>query len=282
MGTRARRLTQAFGPLRWAALAFLLALAAAALIGPFLLPDPLAQNVTSARLPLGAPGHPLGTDDLGRDVLSRLLHGARTELVIALGATLTAMTLGTTLGLLGGYFRGPVEMATMRVVTDVLLCFPPVILALLVVTIYGPGTATLICVMGVLYAPTFARIAFGQALTVRRMEYVDAARAYGAPVTTTLGRVVLPNIASPIIVQGSLIMAASILLESGLSYLGLGVPAPAPSWGSMVASGQRFMASDPTLIAVPGAVIVLTILSFSLLGDALRDWLDPRGKARHA
>jgi peptide/nickel transport system permease protein len=283
MGTKktAARLHGAFTPLRWVALAVVAALIAAATVGPFLLHiDPLAQDVANRMLPPGTPGHLLGTDELGRDVVTRLVHGARVELLIAFGATSVAVVCGTLLGLLGGYFGGITEFLSMRLVSDVLLAFPPIILALLVVAIYGPGAWTLIAVMGILFTPTFARIVYGQTLSVKRLEYVDAAKAFGAKTTTTLFQVVLPNIAAPIVVQFSLIVASAVLLESGLSYLGLGVVAPAPSWGAMVAAGQRYMASTPAAILVPSVTVVITIVSFGLLADALRDWLDPRGKAR--
>lgn len=279
MRHKLRRLLRAFGPLRWGALAFLLLVVASSLLAPVFALDPITQDITSAKLPIGSSGHILGTDGFGRDVLSRLLHGAGVELVIAFGATIIAFVLGTLLGLLGGYFGGFVETATMRIVVDVLLAFPPVILALLIVTIYGPGVVTLVVTLGILFSPIFARTAYGQTLSVRRNEYVEAARAFGAGTPRILIRTVLPNIAAPLVVQASLVMASSILLESGLSFLGLGVVPPSPSLGSMVADGQRYMATEPQLILVPSALIVLVILSFSLLGDLLRDWLDPRGKA---
>lgn len=282
--TRLRRFAGAFTPLRWVALAFVLALVILGALAPVVLTaDPIAQDVANRLLPPGSPGHLLGTDEYGRDVVTRLLFGARVELVIALGATALAAVLGTLLGLIGGYFGGIAEFFTMRLASDVLLAFPPVILALLIVTIYGPGALTLIVVMGILFTPGFARIVYGQTLSVKRLEYVDAAKAFGARTPTALFRVVLPNVTAPIVVQFSLIMASSILLESGLSYLGLGVVPPAPSWGGMVASGQRYMSADPSTILVPSAVVVLTILSFGLLADALRDLLDPRArKGRNA
>ncbi|MEU1259312.1 ABC transporter permease [Streptomyces chartreusis] len=280
MHTSLTRLRAAFTPLRYGAVVYLLVLIIAALAAPATGHDPLSQDIAGSMADPGTNGHLLGTDQLGRDTLTRILYGARTELVIAIGATAFAAMLGTLPGLLGGYFRRYVEFITMRIVGDVLLAFPPIVLALLIVSIYGPGTLTLIVVMGILFSPTFARLSYGQTLTVKNAEYVDAARAYGASTPRTLFGVVLPNILAPLIVQFSLVMAASILLESGLSYLGLGVVPPAPSWGSMIADGQRYMANDLNLILIPSIFIVLTILSFSLIGDTLRDWLDPRGRRR--
>lgn len=273
------RLRSAFRPLRVVALVYVILMLIVMVLAPILAPaDPLAQNITNSMMPPGSPGHFLGTDNLGRDVLSRLMYGAQIELLIALGATVLAMVLGTIVGVLGGYYSGLVEFLTMRVGVDVVLAFPPIILALLAVTIAGPGAVTLILVMGVLFAPIFARIAYGQTLSVKKLEYVEAAQAYGAKSPIILGRVILPNISSPIIVQFSLTIAASILLESGLSYLGLGIVPPTASWGVMVAEGQRYMATDPLALLVPASALVITILSFGLLGDVLRDYNDPKAE----
>ncbi len=274
------RLRAAMTPLRWVAFGYVVAVLVVVVAAPVFAPhDPLQQDVSLRLLPPGTEGYLLGTDELGRDILSRLMYGARVELLIALGATLLAMVLGTLVGLAGGYFGGLVEVLTMRVGVDVLLAFPPIILALLAVTLRGPGAGTLIIAMGVLFAPTFARITYGQTISVKRLEYVEAATAFGAPTTTRMFQVVLPNVSAPIIVQFSLTIANAVLLESGLSYLGLGVVPPTPSWGSMVAQGQRYLATEPHALLVPGAVIVLTILAFGLLGDALRQWLDPKSRS---
>lgn len=274
------RLRQAMTPLRVGAAAYVALMVVVVVAAPLLAPqDPLAQDVGSRLLRPGDGGHLLGTDALGRDLLSRLMHGARVELFIALGATLLAMGVGTLLGLLGGYFGGVVETLTMRVVVDVVLAFPPIILALLAVTLNGPGAATLILAMGVLFAPVFARITYGQTISVKRLEYVEAATAFGASTSRRLFGIILPNVSAPVIVQFSLTIATAILLESGLSYLGLGVVPPTPSWGSMVAEGQRYLSSDPHALLVPGAAVVLTILAFGILGDALREWLDPKSRS---
>lgn len=275
------RLRQALTPLRIVMVAYLLVILVVMFLAPFIAPyDPIAQNVAQRLLPPLTDGHLLGTDELGRDILTRIMYGAQIELFIALGATVFAMCLGTLLGLLGGYFSGITEFVTMRLVIDVILAFPPIVLALLAVTLYGPGAMTLIITMGVLFAPLFARITYGQVLSVKREEYVDAARTFGAPTMVVMFRTVLPNASAPLIVQFSLTIAAAILLESGLSYLGLGVVPPNPSWGSMVAQGQRYLTTDPHALLVPGAVIILTILAFGILGDALRDLLDPKAKKR--
>lgn len=275
------RLKQAITPLRVIMVVYLVVIILMMALAPVLAPyDPIAQNLSMRLQPPFTDGHLLGTDEMGRDILSRIMYGAQVELFIALGATVFSAVLGTVLGLLGGYFNGLTEVVTMRLIVDVILAFPPIILALLAVTLYGPGSVTLIIAMGVLFAPIFARITYGQVLSTKREEYVDAARTFGAPTPAVLFRTVLPNVSAPIIVQFSLTMAAAILMESGLSYLGLGVVPPTPSWGSMVAQGQRYLTSEPHALLIPGAVIVLTILAFGILGDALRDLLDPKAKKR--
>lgn len=237
--------------------------------------DPLAQDISNRFAPVGTPGHWLGADNFGRDTLSRSLLGIQAELIVALSATMISMIFGTIIGLLAGYFRGIAEIIGMRGV-DVILAFPPIIIALLAATLYGPGTLTLIVVLGILFIPQFARISYGQTLSISQKEFVEAAEVFGANPFVRLFRVILPNIAAPIFVQFSLTMAAAVLLESGLSFLGLGIVPPDPSLGAMVAAGQRHMVSEPTVLLVPAILLSLIILAFSLLGDALRDWLDPR------
>lgn len=237
--------------------------------------SPLEQDITNRFAPVGTPGFWLGADDFGRDILSRSIHGIQAELIVAISATLIAMVLGTIIGLLAGYFRGLAEIIGMRGV-DVILAFPPIIIALLAATLYGPGAGTLIVVLGILFIPQFARISYGQTLSISKKEFVEAAEIFGANPFIRIFRVILPNIAAPIFVQFSLTMAAAVLLESGLSFLGLGIVPPDPSLGAMVADGQRHMASEPAVMLVPAILLSLIILAFSLLGDALRDWLDPR------
>ncbi len=271
-----RRLRKSLNPVRIAGIVFVVAIVLVTLLAPFLgLPDPLAQDIANQLLPIGSEGHLLGTDRFGRDILSRLIFGGRVELLIALGATAVALLLGTFLGLVGGYFGGIAEVLSMRSV-DVILGFPPIVLALLVVTIYGSGAATLIVVMGILFAPRFARLTYGQVVSIRNVEYVEAARVFGSGPVRIVGTVVLPNVSAPLIVQAPLTLATSILLESGLSYLGLGVTPPNPSWGLMVADGQRDIIAHPSLVTIPALLIVTTILAFGLVGDVMRDWLDPR------
>lgn len=271
-----KRLRILMTPTRIAAAVILTFIIVSCLLADVLAPvGPLVQDREARFAAIGTPGHPLGTDYLGRDVLSRLLYGGREELFVAVSATLLALVIGVTLGLLGGYFGWLAEMLTMRTV-DVILAFPAIVVALLITTFTGPSSLTLITVMGVLFVPQFARLTFSQVRVTSRLEYVDAARVFGAGSTTILVKTIVPNMIGPVTAQFSLTMAAAILLESGLSYLGLGVPAPNPSWGQMIAEGTRYLGSTFVPVGVPALAVVVTILSFSVLGDALRDAFDPK------
>jgi peptide/nickel transport system permease protein len=253
-----------------AAVVLLLALAA-----PLLpLPDPVRQDV-ARRLAAPSAAHWLGQDEYGRDVLSRIIWGARVSLSVALAASSIGAVAGTLLGILGGYFRGLVELVTLRV-AEVVLCFPPLLLALLVVTLLGPGTGTLIFSLSILFTPGFARVAYAETLSARAQDYVAAQEALGAHPARILSRTLLPNIASPLIVQFSLTMAAAMLLESGLSFLGLGVVPPAPSWGLMIRGARATMEQAPVLLLWPCLALTGTVLVLNLLCDRLRDVLDPR------
>ncbi|MCQ9369443.1 ABC transporter permease [Brevibacterium sp. 50QC2O2] len=245
-------------------------------VGSVLFPvaDPLKQDVVN-RFAGPGNGHFLGTDELGRDTWARLLQGVRVELLITVTATLIAMVLGTVLGLLAGWYQRLGDLLLMRVV-DVILAFPPIIIALMATTLYGTNKATLVLVMGILFIPSFARVVHGQVMSVAGLEFVAAAQVFGAGTWRRIFTVVLPNCLTPIIVQFTTVMAAAILLESGLSFLGLGVQAPEPSLGSMVAGAQRFMTDYPVQLIIPAVAVSLIILSFGLVGDFLRDVLDPR------
>ncbi|MCA1646509.1 MAG: ABC transporter permease [Chloroflexi bacterium] len=247
----------------------------AAVIGPTVAPhDPLEIN---PRLTLRtfAPGYLLGTDEFGRDLLSRMIYGARPTLTVAIGATTIALVLGTLCGMVAGYLRGLLDQLIMRSL-DTLLSFPPILLAMMVVGFLGPGVRNLVIVIGVLFVPTFARLAYAETLRIKELEYVSAARALGATSPRMLMQHILPNITAPLIVQFSLAMAAAILLESGLSFLGLGVVPPESSWGLMIAGARNYMAQAPNYVLWPALVIAATILAINTAGDALRDLLDPR------
>ncbi len=259
----------------WLPGAFVGIIVLVALAAPFLdLANPIRQDI--ARRLTGPSGDALlGRDEFGRDVLARLIWGARTSLFVAFSATIIAGAAGTALGLLAGWFRGVSELLAIRSM-DVILCFPPVLLALLIVTLLGPGAVTLILVLSVLYLPGFARVAYAETLSIRSRDYVEAARALGAPSPRILLRTLLPNIAGPVLVQVSLGVASAIVLESGLSFLGLGVVPPSPSWGLMIRGARATMEQAPLLLLWPCLALTLTILAMNFLCDALRDAVDPR------
>ncbi len=217
----------------------------------------------------------LGTDEFGRDVFTRLIYGAQPSLIVAVGATILAMGIGVILGVLAGFFRGWIEQVLMRLV-DALLCFPPILLAMVVVGLLGPGVLNLVIVIGILYSTTFARLAYASTLQIKAMEYVTVAVAVGVNNRRLIWQHILPNILSPLIVQASLTAAATILLESGLSFLGLGVVPPTPSWGLIIGAARNYMYQSPMYVVWPSLLIALIVLAINTFGDTLRDFLDPR------
>jgi peptide/nickel transport system permease protein len=223
--------------------------------------------------------HLLGTDEFGRDILSRLAYGARITLLVAAASVLLAAVGGTLLGSFAAYAGRGVETVIMRTM-DGMLCFPPILLGIFVVTFLGPSIVNLILVIGVLYIPRFTRVVHSSTLAIRELEYVESARALGASAVRVIGRAILPNILAPIFVQASLAAGHAILMESGLSFLGLGPPPPTPSWGRMVEQSGRFMQLSFLPLLWPSAAISATVLAFNLLGDGLRDLLDPRLRNR--
>lgn len=260
----------------WAA-SYLGVLIVLGLLAPWISPhDPLELNPLQVLAP-PSPTYWLGTDEFGRDILSRLIYGIRPSLTIALTSTLLALMPGLFLGVLAGYYRGWLEQVIMRT-SDTILCFPPIILALVVVGFLGPSIINLVVVIGLLYIPTFVRLAYASTLQVMEAEYITATRALGVPDLRVLTRHIIPNIMSPILVQCGTTMAAAILLESGLGFLGLGVPAPNPSWGLMIGAAKGYLAQSATYVLWPSVIIALTILVLNQLTDTLRDHLDPRTK----
>lgn len=247
-----------------------------ALFAPFLTDqDPVKMNIAE-RLQPPSLDHYLGQDEYGRDILARLLYGARVSLAVALLAAAAAGVIGVAIGLFGGYFGGIVELFTVRL-TDIVLSFPPMLLALLIVTILGPGAETLTLVLIILYTPGYARVAYGETLSVRSVEYVEASRALGAQAGRILFLTILPNISGPIIVQFSLTVASAILIESGLSFLGLGVVPPDSSWGLMIRAARGYMVYSPLPLLWPCLALTVTVLAVNALCDALRDIYDPKG-----
>ena len=260
--------------LPWTGVVSVAAIVLLALAAPLLgLPNPMAMDVAN-RLAGPSAAHWLGQDEYGRDVLTRLIWGARTSLTVAFSAAALACVIGTTLGVTGGFLRGIVEVLTLRSI-DVLLCFPPLLLALLVVTLLGPGAATLIPVLALVYLPGFTRVAYAGVLTARSQDYVEAMRVLGARRWRIMLFTILPNIGGPVLVQFSLSAASAVVLESGLSFLGLGVVPPAPSWGLMIGAARATMVQAPLLLLWPGLALTLTILAMNALCDGLRDAVDP-------
>lgn len=236
--------------------------------------DPVAMDIAD-RLSPPSVDHILGQDEYGRDIFARLLFGARVSISVALFSAFWAGVLGVTLGIVGGYFGGVAELVTVRL-ADIILSFPPILLALLIVTILGPGVETLGLVLTILYMPGYARVAYGETLSVRSMEFVEAARAQGSPPWRVLALTIFPNILGPLIVQFSLTVASAVLIESGLSFLGLGVVPPDPSWGLMIRSARAYMVYTPMPLLWPCLALTVTVLAVNALCDALRDFYDPR------
>ncbi len=252
---------------------FILLAALAPLIAPH---DPLLPNPARSLAPPDA-AYPLGNDEFGRDVLSRLIFGARISMQVSILSVVLALAAGTFAGLVAGYYGGAADLVIMRG-ADVLLSIPPVLLAIGVVAVLGPSVPNLILTVAVLYAPRFARVAYASTKAVKGLDYVLAGLALGAGDAHVLRKAVLPAILAPLIVQGSLALGAAMLLESGLSFIGLGAQPPTPSWGSMVSSARSIMERVPLLVLWPSVTLAVAILSFNVLGDGLRDILDPRSR----
>ena len=253
-------------------LAILLALAAP-LVAPH---DPLRQNLGNALAPPGR-AHWLGTDNVGRDVMSRVIRGTRVSLVAGFVSVAIAALAGGLLGVLAGYWGGRVDGLVMRLM-DAVLSFPPLVLALALGAVLGAGLTGVLIALGVVYTPTFARLMRGQVLAVKARDYVDAARALGAPGWRIAWHHVLPNAATPIVVQASLSVAFAILAEASLSFLGLGIQPPQASWGSMINAGRGYLQQAPWIVFGPGAALFVTVVGLNFVGDAVRDALDPRAR----
>ena len=263
------------GPLELAAPVLLFVLAAAAVVGPLVSPhDPLDQ-VLAARLEPPSADYWFGTDQLGRDIASRMLYGARLSLLVGVFVVGLAGVLGTSIGLVAGYVGGLVDESLMRL-TDVFLAFPSLILAMAIAGALGPTLVNAIVAIAVVTWPVYARLVRGQLLSLRRREYVEAARSIGASGTRILVRHLLPNAFGPVLVQASFDMGAAIIAVAGLSFIGFGAQPPTPEWGVMISEGRNFFSTEPWLALFPGIAILLAAGSFNVLGDALRDALDPR------
>jgi peptide/nickel transport system permease protein len=254
--------------------AFVLVTALAPILAPY---DPVAADFANVLAPPNA-AHPFGTDDVGRDVLSRVIHGSQVSLEAGLFTVTVALLVGLPLGLVAGYAGGRIDDAVMRAV-EVILAFPTLVLALGITAVLGPKLLHALVAIGVVFVPHFARLVRGQVLSVKENDFVVAARAVGASDVRVMRLHVLPNCLAPILVQATYSIAFAILVEAALSFLGLGTQPPTPSWGIMLAAGRGYLEQAPWLGAFPGLAIFVTVLGFNLLGDGLRDALDPRLKA---
>jgi peptide/nickel transport system permease protein len=268
--------------LKWGLVAagVLVAIVASAVLAPWVAPrDPLAVNITRrllppAWMPGGSARHLLGTDPVGRDLLSRVIYGGRVSLVVGVVAVLLSATIGVLLGLGAGYFRGRADWTIMALV-NVMLTFPFVLLALAVIAVLGPSLTNMIIVLGVAGWPIYARVVRAETMAISEREFVLAGRALGMSHARIIFRQILPNLVSAIVVIATLQVAQVIILESFLSFLGLGVQPPTPAWGNMLGEGRVYMLNSWWIAAFPGLAIFVTTLVINLMGNALRDWLDP-------
>lgn len=247
-----------------------------AFLAPWIMPyDPAAQDLAS-RLLGPSWDHPFGTDELGRDILSRVLLGTRVSMRVGATVVLLSGIFGVLIGGFAGYVGGRIDTIVTVVVVNSLMAFPGILLAIALVAFLGPGIDRLIFALSVIGLAGYARLARGQVLKVKTLEFVEAAIALGASGPRIFFLHVLPSIIQPVLVQASIGMAAAILLEASLSFLGLGIAPPAPSWGAMLNDGRGHLFDAPHMVMFPSVALVLTVLSFNFLGDALRDWLDPK------
>jgi peptide/nickel transport system permease protein len=260
---------------------FVVLVVAAATAGPFLAPqDPVTINAGS-RLASPGPQFWFGTDELGRDLFSRIIHGARVSLGVGMTSVALAALIGVVVGTIAGYRGGILDTILMRLM-DIIFAFPAILLALLLVALLGSDLRNLIVALAIVYVPAFARIARGSTLTVAAEPFVEAARSMGATDIRIMTRHIAPNIVAPLIVQFTVTLAYAILVEASLSFLGLGVQPPTPSWGNMLSTGKPFLEVSPWPAVVPGIALFVTVLGFNLLGDGLRDALDPRLRGTRA
>jgi peptide/nickel transport system permease protein len=260
-----------------AGLVFVIGLILVAVFAPLLAPHDPTEVHTRLR---GAPPSaefPLGNDSIGRDVLSRLIYGSRVALIVGFGAITIAVTIGVTIGATAGYFGGRLDQVLSRII-DTLMAFPTLALLITLNAVLGGSLLTVVIIIGMTQWASYARVSRAEVLSLREREFVAAARGIGAPTSRIISRHVLPNMAGPLIVLASLDIGAIIILESALSFLGLGVKPPTPSWGGMLADGRAFIRTYPHIAIVPGLAITVSVLAFNLVGDGLRDALDPRDR----
>ena len=248
---------------------------AVAIFAPILAPfDPISQDRTAF---LAAPSseHVMGTDDLGRDVFSRLIFGSQISLLVGIATVVISIVIGTFIGMISGYFGGVIDLVIQRIM-DAIMSIPALILALFIAALLGPAIQNVIIALVIIEIPRFARIVRGEMMRIRESNYVEASRSVGAGSFRIIMRHGLPNITAPIIVMASLAFGQTIIAEASLSFLGIGTPPPNPSWGLMLSDASRYMESAPWLVLFPGLALCILVLAFNLFGDALRDFLDPK------
>lgn len=258
--------------------------AAFSIVDEFLLKEAIIETLyhnpyelqTEQRLASPSLSHPFGTDEQGRDILARIIYGTRTSIIVGVGAVSFAIVVGVSLGIVTAYYGGLVDNVGMRAM-DVLLAFPAIVLAIALLASLGRGFSSIIIALGVAYVPSFARVTRSKALSVKSSEYVTAAEVMGYPTRDVLLDEILPNCVTPIIVQSTFSLAVAIIAEAGLSFLGLGVTPPTPTWGIMLAGAQQYITTAWWYSLFPGLAIIVTVLGFNLLGDSIRDALDPQG-----
>ena len=258
------------------ALVYVGVVAVIAILAPLIARDPNNVDLASRLLPPDH-AHRLGTDDLGRDVLSRVIHGARVSLTVGFTATAISLLIGSFLGALAGYYRGAVDWIVSRLI-EVVLCFPFLLLVLAIVALFRPSFITIMIALGLTSWTTEARFIRGEFLRIREMEFAQAARASGARDSRIIFRHLLPNALAPVLVSASFGVASAILIESALSFLGMGVPPPTASWGNMLYSAEQYLEYAWWLALFPGAAIFVTVAAFNIVGDRIRDAFDPRSK----
>ncbi|GBC82917.1 Glutathione transport system permease protein GsiD [bacterium HR10] len=253
-----------------------IALLAIALLAPHVAPHDIREQDLTARLQPPSRAHPMGRDEFGRDVLSRLLYGARVSLRVGLTVVAICASVGTIIGALAGYYGGWTDRIISGFLFNTLLAFPGILLALAMIAFLGPSVSNLILALSIIGWVSYARLIRGQVLKVKELDFVHAARAMGASDARILLRHILPNVVQPLIVQATLGVAGAVLAEASLSFLGLGVQEPMPSWGKMLDSGRAYLTTAPHLVIFPGLAIAVTVLAFNFAGDGLNEWLNPQ------
>jgi peptide/nickel transport system permease protein len=266
------------GGVTGAGLLVIAALALIAVLAPRVVPGSPTEIAKDHALRGPTWGQPFGMDDLGRSILSRVAHAYRVSLGVALASVALALLVGLPLGLVAGYAEGALDQLIMRPL-DVLMAFPAILLAIALMSVFGTGVVLVAASLAVVYTPIVARVVRAAVLAVKAEVYVDGARALGAPARRLVLRHILPNAATPVLVQASVLMAIAILVEASLSFLGVGVRPPTPSLGLMLADGRGFMVQAPWMVIFPGLAIMAAVLGFNMVADGLRDWLDPQQAA---